>query len=359
MLRVEKVDYFFGSGSARTQVLFENSLEVNSGQLALITGPSGSGKTTLLTLIGALRSLQTGSIQIMGFELQQAQPAELVAVRRSIAFIFQMHNLLNSLSVLENVQLAMKLGGSKTSSTRRRAMEILDQLGLADHSKKAPMTLSGGQRQRVAVARALAKNPKIILADEPTASLDKDSGTKVLDLLKDLTVRQGSIVMLVTHDSRIVDRADRVINMVDGGIQSDVCLQDAVTICEFLRSVELFKQLTPGELTRIAEKMNRVAYGVDEVIVRQGDEGEQFFLILNGAVNVFKRSNGGETKVAQLGTGDFFGERALLADEPRNASCVAASEVQLLLLEKHEFRRALEVSASFRQQIQTAYFQRQ
>src|SRR5262249_8380016 len=157
---------------------------------------------------------------------------DLIAVRRNIGFIFQMHNLFDSLSAFENVKMAMHLGGCPAPEMRRRGTEILERLGLGHRIDHKPRALSGGQRQRVAVARALVNRPKLILADEPTAALDKDSGRIVVNLLKELTTREGSTVIMVTHDIRILELADRIVNMVDGTIKSDVVLRDAVMICE-------------------------------------------------------------------------------------------------------------------------------
>src|SRR5262245_32504172 len=257
--------------------------------------------------------------------------------------------------------MAMQLGGCPASEMRRRGTEILERLGLGHRVDHKPRALSGGQRQRVAVARALVNRPKLILADEPTAALDKESSRIVVNLLKELTTQEGSTVMMVTHDNRMLELADRIVSMVDGGIKSDVVLRDAVMICEFLRTVELFKHLTPTEITNISEKMMCRRYAKDQVIIREGDPGEELFLIGQGAVDVRKRLGGTtETHVATLNPGDFFGERALIVDEPRNATCTAASDnVEVFALGKADFKQALEGSANFRSQLYSIYFQRQ
>jgi len=215
-VRVENVDYFFGEGVARSQVLFDNSIEIQAGQLVIMTGPSGSGKTTLLTLIGALRSVQFGRIEVLGHNLSGLETSKLVAIRRNIGFIFQLHNLFDSLSALENVKMAVQLSDCPPAEMRRRGSEILERLGLGDRIDYKPKALSGGQRQRVAVARALVNRPKLILADEPTAALDKDSGRIVVNLLKELTTQEGCTVMMVTHDSRIARRAQHLGAMKKG-----------------------------------------------------------------------------------------------------------------------------------------------
>jgi len=182
-----------------------------------MTGPSGSGKTTLLTLIGALRSTQEGSMKVLGNELRHAPKSLLVELRRNIGYIFQAHNLLNSLTARQNVQMSMELhNGLSESDRREKACAMLSSVGLGEFVNYYPNELSVGQKQRVAIARALVSEPKIILADEPTASLDKKSGRDVVDIMQSLAKKQGSSVVMVTHDNRILDVADRLLRMEDG-----------------------------------------------------------------------------------------------------------------------------------------------
>jgi putative ABC transport system ATP-binding protein len=359
VVRVDRVNHYFGEGESRNQVLFDNCIEIGAAQLVIMTGPSGSGKTSLLSLIGALRSVQEGTIHVLDHDLTRASHQELVAIRRNIGFIFQAHNLFDSLSAYENVKMAMQLGGWPPGAMRDRGMTMLERLGIGHRADYKPRALSGGQRQRVAVARALVNNPKLILADEPTASLDKESTSIVVNLLKELTIEEGSTVIMVSHDNRILELADRIVNMVDGSIISDVVLRDALMICEFLRTAELFQHLTPTELTNTAEKMKRRHYAKNDIIVREGEAGEEFFLIGRGSVDVLKRENGEERRLATLGVGNFFGERALIADEPRNSTCIAATEVEAFSLGKFDFKQALESSPTFKDQIYSTYFQRQ
>jgi putative ABC transport system ATP-binding protein len=359
VVRVDRVNHCFGEGESRNQVLFDNCIEIGAGQFVIMTGPSGSGKTSLLSLIGALRSVQEGRIHVLDRDLTGASRQELIAIRRNIGFIFQAHNLFDSLSAYENIKMAMQLRDWSPTAMRDRGMTILERLGIGHRGDYKPRALSGGQRQRVAVARALVNQPKLILADEPTASLDKDSTGTVVNLLKELTVKEGCTVIMVSHDNRILELADRIVNMVDGRIISDVVLRDALMICEFLRTVPLFKHLTPAQLTNTAERMKRRHYSKNDIIIREGDGGDEFFLIGRGCVDVFKRENGEERRLATLCTGDIFGERALMVDEPRNSTCIATTEVEAFSLGKLDFTRALEASASFRDQIYSIYFQRQ
>jgi putative ABC transport system ATP-binding protein len=359
-VRVANLNHHFGEGESRNQVLFDNSIEIDAGQFVVMTGPSGSGKTTLLTLVGALRSVQSGSVEILGRKLSGLRGGELVAVRRNIGFIFQLHNLFDSLSAAENVRMAMQLAGCPQSEMRSRGTEILERLGLGHRVDYKPKALSGGERQRIAVARALVNRPKLILADEPTAALDRDSSRIVVDLLKELTTQQGCTVLMVTHDHRLLQHADRIVNMVDGAIRSDVVLHHALVACEVLHSVKLLKHLTPAETAYIVEKMQRRRYAKGRVILRESDDAEGFFVIASGSVDVLRRLDSGEHKLRKtLTAGDFFGERALAADLPRNATCIAATEVEVYVLEKADLQGALESSASFRDQIYAAYFQHQ
>src|SRR5205085_5426023 len=188
--------------------------------IVIITGPSGSGKTTVLTLAGALRSVQQGNMKVLGQELNGASTRTLVRIRENIGFIFQAHNLLECLTARQNVQMALGMGPASGAGARTRAADMLQAVGLGDRIEHYPSQLSGGQRQRVAVARALVRAPKIVLADEPTAALDKQSGREVIDLMRALARDAGTTIMLVTHDNRILDVADRILHLEDGRLQT-------------------------------------------------------------------------------------------------------------------------------------------
>lgn len=220
-IKVDGLSHYFGKGNLRKQILFDISTEIPAGEIVIVTGPSGSGKTTLLTLVGALRSAQQGSIQILGEELHQARAGTLEKVRRKIGFIFQQHNLVGALSALQNVELGLRVSQNKGSGgLRHRAEEMLNAVGLSERQHYRPEHLSGGQRQRVAIARALVAEPKILLADEPTASLDKESGREVVDRMKVLAKEHGTTILLVTHDNRILDIADRIVHLEDGRLST-------------------------------------------------------------------------------------------------------------------------------------------
>ena len=218
---VKNINHFFGKGKLRKPVLNNISLEINSGEIIILTGPSGSGKTTLLSLIGGLRSLQEGSLKILDQELQGISKKQLTKLRNQIGYIFQHHNLLNCLSAYGNVRMSLKLHSEiPKSQHRKRSVAILESVGLGSRVDFYPEQLSGGQKQRVAIARALVTQPKLVLADEPTASLDSKSGRDVVDIIQRLAQEEGCSVLLVTHDNRILDIADRIIRMEDGYLQN-------------------------------------------------------------------------------------------------------------------------------------------
>ena len=218
---VERLDHHYGKGALRRQILFDVSATIPSGEIIIVTGPSGSGKTTLLTLIGALRAAQSGSVRVLGQELNGANAGTLERVRRRIGFIFQQHNLLAALTATENVELGLRATGRfPRGELRRRARSMLEAVGLGAHVDKRAHELSGGQRQRVAIARALVGDPAIVLADEPTASLDRVSGREVVDRMQALAKDQGATILLVTHDNRILDVADRILHLEDGRIST-------------------------------------------------------------------------------------------------------------------------------------------
>jgi putative ABC transport system ATP-binding protein len=220
-VRIRGLDFSYEESGRRSQVLFDIDLDIWPGEVVLLTGPSGCGKTTLLTLIGGLRTVQAGELTVLGHELHACEPEDLAEVRRHIGFIFQLHNLLEFLTARQNVQMALQLHPRLTraeiASTAGRMLELV---GLGPWRESYPAQLSGGQKQRVSIARALASGPRLVLADEPTSALDSQSGREVVELLLRLAREQGCPILMVTHDTRIADVADRIIRMEDGRIVS-------------------------------------------------------------------------------------------------------------------------------------------
>jgi putative ABC transport system ATP-binding protein len=218
---VSKLNHTFGQGMLRKPVLTNVNLAIYSGEIVILTGPSGGGKTTLLTLIGGLRSVQEGSLKIFSQELKGSSKKELTKVRNQIGFIFQHHNLLNCLTAYGNVRMSLKLHPEISQQEyRQRCVAILDAVGLGEHVDQYPQKLSGGQKQRVAIARALVAQPKLVLADEPTSSLDSKTGRDAVDIIQRLAKEEGCSVLLVTHDTRILDIADHIVHMEDGQLQN-------------------------------------------------------------------------------------------------------------------------------------------
>jgi putative ABC transport system ATP-binding protein len=212
-----RLNHSFNEGKLKKQILFDVNLSIYPGEIVILTGPSGSGKTTLLTLVSGLRTCQDGSLKVFGQELCGATPRQLVMVRRNIGYIFQAHNLLGSLTALQNVQMSLEPHPDiSVAMGRQRATQLLTEVGLQHKLNAYPDDLSGGQKQRVAIARALVSQPKIVLADEPTASLDRQSGRDVVNLIQSLAREYLCTILLVTHDNRILDIADRIIHMEDG-----------------------------------------------------------------------------------------------------------------------------------------------
>ena len=220
-IKIEDLNHFYGEKELTKQVLFDINLEIKAGEIVILTGPSGSGKTTLLSLIGALRSVQNGSLQELNQELYGASEEQLVQIRRHIGYIFQAHNLLPFLTARENVQMSIELHENISKKQAIAKSEaILKEVGLGERINYYPDNLSGGQKQRVAIARALVGHPSIVLADEPTAALDKKTGRDLVNLMQILAKEQHCTILLVTHDDRILDIADRVIHMEDGRLDT-------------------------------------------------------------------------------------------------------------------------------------------
>jgi putative ABC transport system ATP-binding protein len=419
LLRITGVNHTFGTGDAKTQVLFDNDLEVMPGELVIMSGPSGSGKTTILTLIGGLRSVQEGDIQIWDGargdyrSLRGLDEAGLVDVRRLIGFIFQRHNLFDSLEAQQNVRMASELVPGNPNG--ERIAPLLQYLGLGNRMNYKPAGLSGGQRQRVAVARALVNQPKMILADEPTAALDANSGLAVITLLQHLArdrdpadlaklIRQpgdhddetgrltpeqavmlsslaaekGATSLIVTHDARIMNRADRIVHMERGKIVSNVVVAERLFVAEGLRRCAFFAAILPEQQQAIADS---VCVGVHpnlpirppmtlklegkvqlfrpgEAILKQGEpvtDASLFYLIRRGQVRVDRDSGEGMRTVATLTSQDFFGDRALVTNEPRNATVVAVEATEVYTIGRETFRRYEAISRPFIERIAAVY----
>ena len=314
---VAGLNHAYGKGELRKQILFDVGVEIRTGEIVIVTGPSGSGKTTLLTLVGALRSAQEGSVQVLGEELRNARPATLEKVRRRIGFIFQQHNLLGALTALQNVELGVRASGRyPRGEHRKRAREMLNAVGMGERLNHRPDQLSGGQRQRVAIARALAAEPSIVMADEPTASLDRKSGREVVERMKFLAREHGTTILLVTHDNRILDIADRIVHLEDGRLTS---FTDAV-IANNRHMMEMLAD------NRNKQPVDEIVDGLDENEFREllqdiTDESERFLEATALANNKAFRS---------------MLERGLFAFTRKLAQLLNADRASLFLVEGEE-----------------------
>lgn len=358
------LSHYFGVGELKKQVLFDNNLTVWPGEIIIMTGPSGSGKTTLLTLLGALRSVQEGSLEVLGESLVGAKPRAMEQFRRKVGFIFQAHNLFESLTAIQNVRMALELCYPDLSAQeqRDRAERILVSVGLDNRMHHRPKQLSGGQKQRVAIARGLVHEPKLVLADEPTAALDEHSGRTVVELFQKLARELQTTIVIVTHDNRILDVADRILTLVDGSIRSDALVKEAAIITQMLAKCPVFERVTPRTLTRVADEFTIEHVAAGQQIIRQGDQGDRFYLIRQGRVSVRRSQPEQETtqqEIVQLSQGDFFGEMALLSGQPRNASVWALEPCLLYWLNQERFQTALADTVSMEAEVREAYFDRQ
>lgn len=248
MITIRDLSFHYGSGSAQESVLKDINLQVKKSSLIVLSGPSGSGKTTLLTIVGALRQATTGSVQVYDRELVNSSKDHRVSVRRGIGYIFQNHNLMNSLTAIQNVCMSLELLNHGSEKKRKQiALDALASVGLAEKAHAYPSQLSGGQKQRVSVARALSDKPGLILADEPTASLDSTNACRVIDLIRSTCDEKKVAALVVSHDRRWLDSADSVLHLQDGMIKSintpgqlsttEGCAQDNSSSTDINRSV--------------------------------------------------------------------------------------------------------------------------
>jgi putative ABC transport system ATP-binding protein len=226
----------YAEGSAGVQALRGVDLEVEAGELVLLMGPSGSGKTTLLSIMGCILTASSGTVHIVGTEVTALNEKELPRIRlEHIGFVFQGFNLFPTLTAAENVELMLDLKGIRGPAAKKRSRELLSQVGLGDKCDTFPSDLSGGQKQRVAIARALAGDPDIILADEPTAALDSQTGRTVIEMMRSLAHQRDRAVVIVTHDVRMLDFADRAVRLEDGR----VVRSDAAALPSILLSTQM------------------------------------------------------------------------------------------------------------------------
>ncbi|KUI24746.1 glutamine ABC transporter ATP-binding protein [Mycobacterium sp. IS-1742] len=299
----------YSSGGYAVRPINGLSLDVSAGSLLILLGPSGCGKTTLLSCLGGILRPQSGSIRFNGVDITALDGGELARHRRdTVGIVFQAFNLVPSLTAIENVMVPLRMAGASRARARQRAEDLLSRVGLAERMKHRPGDLSGGQQQRVAVARALAVDPPLILADEPTAHLDFIQVEGVLRLIRSLA--QGErVVVVATHDSRMLPMADRV--------------------------VELLPALPSSN-----QPLDTVDLGAGEVLFRQGTMGHLIYVVTRGELEiVHELSGGGEELVKVAQPGDYFGELGVLFNLPRSATVRARTDATVVGYTVQEFRQ--------------------
>ncbi|WP_405221609.1 ATP-binding cassette domain-containing protein [Lentisalinibacter sediminis] len=324
-ITVAELDHSYGRGALRKQILFGINTEIPAGEIVIVTGPSGSGKTTLLTIVGALRSAQSGSVRVLGEELRDAKARRLESVRRQIGFIFQQHNLLGALTAQQNVELGLRMARRmRGAALRRRAAGMLESVGMAEHRDKKPEQLSGGQRQRVAIARALGAEPRLLLADEPTASLDKQSGREVVERMQTLAKEHGTTILMVTHDNRILDVADRIMHLEDGRLQT---FTDAVIANTEHMMQMLAENRQKQPLESVVEEMDETRFRASLAELTQ--ESQHFLQA---------------TRLANDAAFQSMLERALRAFTARVARLLDAERASLMLVDRATGELVVRVS---------------
>lgn len=307
-------------------------LQISRGEFVAVIGKSGSGKSTLINMVTGIDLPTLGEIHIAGAPIQKLNRRQMARWRgRNVGIIFQFFQLLPTLSVIENIILPMEFCGLYTLPQRReRAMHLLELVGMAEQADKLPAMISGGQQQRVAIARALANDPQILVADEPTGSLDSKTADTIFQLFEEF-VTQGRTILMVTHDRDLASRVSRVVLIADGEI-ADQPISQALPSLDKKMMVQISAKLTP------------VNYKPGSIIFQEGDVADQFYIIIKGQVEIVKRHESGqEFIVATLASGQYFGEMGLFENSRRNATARAygASEVILMALDKDTFSKLM------------------
>jgi ABC-type lipoprotein export system ATPase subunit len=324
-------------------------LQVNRNEFVAVIGKSGSGKSTLINTITGIDRPTSGEVLVCDTPIHTLNESELAVWRgRNVGVIFQFFQLLPTLTLAENVMLPMELARRYTPRARRvRAVELLDQVGMADMADRLPSATSGGQQQRVAIARALANDPDVLVADEPTGSLDARTADAVFDIFERF-VAQGKTMLMVTHDRDLASRVSRVVLIADGEIMDEQLAQ-------------ALPMLTRPEMVTLATRLEPITYPPGSVIVRQNEPADRFFILLKGQVDVLlEREGKSDALIARLVSGQFFGEAGLLQRGRRTATvrAWAESEVVVVALDRSAFSNMLAGSAPTREEIARAMHER-
>ena len=324
-------------------------LDMQAGEFVSVIGKSGSGKSTLLNMITGIDRPSAGEVVVNNTALHTLSENQMALWRgRNLGIVFQFFQLLPTISVIENIMLPMDFCNTYPIRQReKRAMELLDLVGLSEHAYKMPTALSGGQQQRVAIARALANDPPIIIADEPTGNLDSKTADNIFQLFNDL-VAQGKTIIIVTHDSGLAKRAERTALIADGEIVNEYVLK-------------AMPALSHPQLLEVTHKADKQQYEPGTMILQEGTRGDAFYIVSKGVVEiVLPRSNHSDVVAAQLGPGQYFGEMQLLHGQKRSASARAYERgpVEVLSLSFETMRQLLSTSDATREAMQALADQR-
>ena len=337
---IQNLNHYYPEGKERRQVLSNINLMLKPGKIVFLTGESGSGKTTLISLIGCLRSVQEGSLKILGEELCGANEDQLTKLRCHLGYVFQHFNLLDFMTIRQNVQVSLELQENcEPHKAIFQSESMLHEVGLGKRANAYPRELSGGEKQRVAIARALVHRPKLVLADEPTAALDSKTGREVLKLFHDLAKQQGSTVLIVTHNLRILDFADEILKIEDGQLEFG---QLEFAFVEQLSLV--MPTLTYQQLSEVSKNIGMHTYKPGSKIINQGDSAKNFFILLEGMVDIVQDNTAGESVfLGRLGKGNFFGQIPLLkgSEHRANIYVTSDSEAKVLVMNRKTYLKMI------------------
>jgi len=342
-VEIRNLSKVYNTPNGKFIALDDLSVQIEQGKFVAFIGRSGSGKSTLINCLTGIDRPTSGELYIDGVAVQKLNEFQLARWRgQRVGLVFQFFQLLPTLSLAENVMLPMELMNSYPPNKRRkRAMELLDMVGLADHAHKLPADTSGGQQQRVAIARSLANDPAVIVCDEPTGNLDIGTAQKMFELFEEVR-NQGKTVIMVTHDDDLAHRADHVF-LIESGILINEYLSDVLD------------ELTTEQINEVVQHAHITDYKPGTDIIQQGDMGDDFFVILDGAVDILVNHNNRQFMVGHQTKGGVFGEMALLENTQRSATVRTDLEtgVKVASINRITFQHLMDESESFRNQMQS------
>lgn len=333
LIELRRIVKTYESAAGKFTVLKGIDVQIDHGEFVAVIGKSGSGKSTMVNMVTGIDRPTSGEVLVGDTAVHKLSESDMAVWRgRNLGIIFQFFQLLPTLSLIENVMLPMDFCNMfSTRERHERAMRLLEQVDMAEQANKLPSAVSGGQAQRVAIARALANDPPILVADEPTGSLDSRTANAVFALFEDL-VNQGKTIVMVTHDNDLARRATRAIIVVDGQVANQYVTQ-------------ALPNLTVDQMTWVARQLERQTYEAGATIVNQGEMADRFYIITRGEVEIFlTHPDGQEIVVDRLQGGQYFGEIGLLSGGTRTATVRAAPEheVEVATLKRDDFARLMD-----------------